>query len=90
MRAHVPRVAGTALQEADACSQPRPEGSNSESPYQAFGYSIFPSSMAPAAKRAGVAQQREDWGDTNCPLLFVQLNQLLSTPAGPEWREMAR
>ncbi|XP_054073603.1 anion exchange protein 4 [Rissa tridactyla] len=90
MRAHVPRVAGTALREADACSQPRPEGSNSESPYQAFGYSIFPSSMAPAAKRAGVAQQREDWGDTNCPLLFVQLNQLLSTPAGPEWREMAR
>ncbi|XP_054698254.1 anion exchange protein 4 [Grus americana] len=46
--------------------------------------------MAPAAKRAGAALQREEWGDTTCPLLFIQLNQLFSTPAGLEWRETAR
>uniref|UniRef100_A0A8C3KAL6 Anion exchange protein n=1 Tax=Calidris pygmaea TaxID=425635 RepID=A0A8C3KAL6_9CHAR len=90
MRAHMPRVAGTALQEADACSQPRPEGSNPEAPYQAFGCSIFPSSMAPAAEQAGAAPQREEQGDATCPLLFIQLNQLFSTPAGLEWRETAR
>uniref|UniRef100_A0A8C3KBL7 Anion exchange protein n=1 Tax=Calidris pygmaea TaxID=425635 RepID=A0A8C3KBL7_9CHAR len=86
----MPRVAGTALQEADACSQPRPEGSNPEAPYQAFGCSIFPSSMAPAAEQAGAAPQREEQGDATCPLLFIQLNQLFSTPAGLEWRETAR
>ncbi|PKU40468.1 anion exchange protein 4 [Limosa lapponica baueri] len=90
MRAHMPRVAGTALQEADARSQPRPEGSNPEAPYQAFGCSIFPSSTAPAAERASAAPQREEQGDATCPLLFIQLNQLFSTPPGLEWRETAR
>ncbi|XP_010017474.1 PREDICTED: electrogenic sodium bicarbonate cotransporter 1-like, partial [Nestor notabilis] len=85
MRAHVPGADSVGLQAADASSQPRPEGSNHEAPYQAFGCSIFPSSTAPAA-----ALQQEDWRDTACPLLFIQLNQLLSTPAGLEWREMAR
>lgn len=90
MGAHMPRVARPALQEADTHSQPRPEGSNPEAPYQAFSCSIFPSSMAPAAERAGIALQQEESGDATCPLLFIQLNQLLSTPAGLEWRETAR
>ncbi|XP_052672316.1 anion exchange protein 4 [Harpia harpyja] len=90
MQAHMPGAASMALQAADALSQPRPEGSNPEAPYQAFGCSIFPSSMAPAAERAGAALQQEEWGDATCPLLFIQLNQLLSTPAGMEWRETAR
>ncbi|XP_010564293.1 anion exchange protein 4 [Haliaeetus albicilla] len=90
MRAHMPGEASMALQAADALSQPRPEGSNPEAPYQAFGHSNFPSSMAPAAERAGATLQQEEWGDATCPLLFIQLNQLLSTPAGMEWREMAR
>ncbi|XP_061858773.1 anion exchange protein 4 [Colius striatus] len=82
--------AGQALQVTDTNSQPRPEGSNPEAHSQAFGCNIFPSSVAPAAKRAVAVLQQEDWGGGTCPLLFVQLNQLLSTPAGPVWRETAR
>ncbi|XP_059716519.1 anion exchange protein 4 [Haemorhous mexicanus] len=62
----------------------------SQDEHQAFGCSIFPSSMATGARRAGAALQWEERGDVTCPLLFIQLNQLLSTPAGLEWREMAR
>ncbi|XP_069725225.1 anion exchange protein 4 [Phaenicophaeus curvirostris] len=87
MQAHVPGAAGTVLWTADACTQPRPEGTNTEAPYQAFGCSIFPSSMV---EQAGAALQQEVLGDATCPLLFIQLNQLLSTPAGLEWRETAR
>uniref|UniRef100_A0A8B9ZZX0 Anion exchange protein n=1 Tax=Anas zonorhyncha TaxID=75864 RepID=A0A8B9ZZX0_9AVES len=29
----------------------------------------------------------EEVGDRKCPLLFIQLNELLSTPAGLEWKE---
>ncbi|KAM6055964.1 LOW QUALITY PROTEIN: anion exchange protein 4 [Chlamydotis macqueenii] len=87
MRAHVPGAPGAAVQAADACSQSR---RNPEALYQAFCSSIFPSSMAPTAERAGAAVQQEEWGDANCLPLFIQLNQLLSTPAGMEWREMAR
>ncbi|XP_064314820.1 anion exchange protein 4 [Phalacrocorax carbo] len=83
----MPRVARAAFWAADAPSQPRPEGSNPEAPYQAFDCSMFTSSMAPAADQASATLQQED---TTCPLLFVQLNQLLSTPAGLEWRETAR
>ncbi|XP_039934034.1 anion exchange protein 4 [Hirundo rustica] len=90
MRAHVPGAGGTALRAADSCSQPRLDGGNPGAPSQAFGCSIFPSSMAAAPRRAGAALQREESGDLTCPLLFIQLNQLLSTPAGLEWREMAR
>jgi len=90
MRAHTPGVAGTALWAADAHSQPRPEASNTEAPYQALGCSIFPSSTAPAAKQAGATLQQEEWGDATHPLLFIQLNQLLSTSVGLEWRETAR
>lgn len=90
MRAHMPGAASMALQAADALSQPRPEGSTPEAPYQAFSHSIFPSSMAPAAEQASAALQQEEWEDATCPLLFIQLNQLLSTPAGMEWRETAR
>ncbi|XP_032558512.1 anion exchange protein 4 [Chiroxiphia lanceolata] len=89
MRAHMPGVGDTALQEAGTCSQPRPDWSNLGAPSQALGCSIFPSRMAPAARGAGVAPQ-EDGGDVTCPLLFIQLNQLLSTPEGLEWRELAR
>ncbi|KAK4814754.1 hypothetical protein QYF61_026731 [Mycteria americana] len=46
--------------------------------------------MAPVAKGAGASLQWEEWGDATCPPLFIQLNQLLSTPAGLEWRETAR
>ncbi|XP_064244295.1 anion exchange protein 4 [Passer domesticus] len=90
MQAHMPGAGGTALRAADNCSQPRPECSNPGAPSQAFDCSIFPSSTATAARRAGAALQWEERGDVTCPLLFIQLNQLLSTPAGLEWREMAR
>uniref|UniRef100_A0A8D2NBB2 Anion exchange protein n=1 Tax=Zonotrichia albicollis TaxID=44394 RepID=A0A8D2NBB2_ZONAL len=79
---------GPALRAADSCSQPRLERSNPGAPSQAFGCSIFPSSTATAARRAGAALQREERGDITCPLLFIQLNQVFSTPAGLEWREM--
>ncbi|KAM7101338.1 anion exchange protein 4 [Ciconia maguari] len=46
--------------------------------------------MAPVSEGAGAALQWEEWGDATCPPLFIQLNQLLSTPAGLEWRETAR
>uniref|UniRef100_A0A8C9N3Y5 Anion exchange protein n=1 Tax=Serinus canaria TaxID=9135 RepID=A0A8C9N3Y5_SERCA len=84
----MPGAGGTALRAADSCSQPRLECSNPEAPSQAFGCSIFPSSTATAARRTGAALQWEERGDVTCPLLFIQLNQLLSTPAGLEWREM--
>nr|XP_021144851.1 anion exchange protein 4 [Columba livia] len=90
MRAHVPGAQGAALQAADASSQPGPEESKPEAACHAFGCSIFPSSMAPAAERAGATLQREEWGDITYPVLFIQLNQLFSTPAGLEWRETAR
>uniref|UniRef100_A0A8C0V2W6 Anion exchange protein n=1 Tax=Cyanistes caeruleus TaxID=156563 RepID=A0A8C0V2W6_CYACU len=84
------RVGSTALRAADSCSQPRLECSNPGAPPQAFGCSIFPSSIATAARRAGAALHWEERRDITCPLLFIQLNQLLSTSAGLEWREMAR
>ncbi|XP_057891090.1 anion exchange protein 4 [Melospiza georgiana] len=90
MRAHMAGAGGPALRAADSGSQPRLERSNPGAPSQAFGCSIFPSSTATAARRAGAALQREERGDITCPLLFIQLNQLRSTPAGLEWREMAR
>lgn len=90
MRSHVPGAGDTALRAADKCSQPRLECSNPGAPSQTFGCSIFPSGTATAVRRAGAALQWEERGDVTCPLLFIQLNQLLSTPAGLEWREMAR
>ncbi|XP_030139638.2 anion exchange protein 4 isoform X1 [Taeniopygia guttata] len=90
MRAHMPGAGDTALRAADSCSQPQLESSNPGAPSQTFGCSIFPSSTATAARRAGATLQWEERGDVTCPLLFIQLNQLLSTPAGLEWREMAR
>ncbi|OPJ88286.1 anion exchange protein 4 isoform B [Patagioenas fasciata monilis] len=90
MTSHVPGADEAALQAADASSQPRPEESKPEAAYHAFGCSIFPSSMGPAAEQAGATLQREEWGDITYPLLFIQLNQLFSTPAGLEWRETAR
>ncbi|XP_056205139.1 LOW QUALITY PROTEIN: anion exchange protein 4 [Falco biarmicus] len=87
---HKPGAASVALQMTDTHPLPRSEGCNPEAPYQAFGCSIFPSSMAPVAKQVSAALQMEEMGDTSHPLLFIQLNQLLSTPAGLEWRETAR
>lgn len=55
-----------------------------------FQLQHLPSSTAPAAEQAGAALQLEEGGDATRPLLFVQLNQLVSTPTGPEWREVAR
>ncbi|KAM9373567.1 anion exchange protein 4 [Phaethornis superciliosus] len=90
MQAQMPGATSTALQAADACSEPRPQGTDTEAPSRAFGCSIIPSSMVPGAEQAVAALQQEEVGDTSCPVLFIQLNQLLSTPAGLEWREMAR
>ncbi|KFV71062.1 Electrogenic sodium bicarbonate cotransporter 1, partial [Dryobates pubescens] len=42
------------------------------------------------SERASAILQQEEQQDAICPLLFIQLNQLLSTPAGLEWRETAR
>ncbi|KAM8798912.1 anion exchange protein 4 [Eudromia elegans] len=51
---------------------------------------VFPAGASSVAERVGAALRREAAAPRRCPLLFVQLNELLGGPAGPEWRETAR
>ncbi|XP_068815881.1 anion exchange protein 4 [Struthio camelus] len=93
MRAEAPGQADAALQVADTRSQPGPGGSTSSSSgvlCQVLGCSTFTSSVSSAAERVSAILWQEEAGDRRCPLLFVQLNELLSSPAGLEWRETAR
>uniref|UniRef100_A0A8B9PTG0 Anion exchange protein n=1 Tax=Apteryx owenii TaxID=8824 RepID=A0A8B9PTG0_APTOW len=93
MRAEAPGQADTALQVVDTRLQPGLEGSASSSSgvlCQALGCSSFTSSVSSATERVSAILRQEEAGDRRCPLLFVQLNELLSSPAGLEWRETAR
>ncbi|XP_035415491.1 anion exchange protein 4 [Cygnus atratus] len=93
MRDQVPGPASAALQAADAHSQLRQEdtpSSSSDVLYPVVSCSIFASSISSAAERVRAILQQEEVGDRKCPLLFIQLNELLSTPAGLEWKETAR
>uniref|UniRef100_A0A8B9PNZ0 Anion exchange protein n=1 Tax=Apteryx owenii TaxID=8824 RepID=A0A8B9PNZ0_APTOW len=92
MRAEAPGQADTALQVVDTRLQPGLEGSASSSSgvlCQALGCSSFTSSVSSATERVSAILRQEEAGDRRCPLLFVQLNELLSSPAGLEWRETA-
>ncbi|XP_025961261.1 anion exchange protein 4 [Dromaius novaehollandiae] len=93
MRPEAPGQVDAALRVTDTRLQPGPEGSASSSSgvlCQALGCSIFTSSVSSAAERVSAILRQEEAGDRRCPLLFVQLNELLSSPAGLEWRETAR
>ncbi|XP_013809983.1 anion exchange protein 4 [Apteryx mantelli] len=93
MRAEAPGQADTALQVVDTRLQPGLEGSASSSSgvlCQALGCNSFTSSVSSATERVSAILRQEEAGDRRCPLLFVQLNELLSSPAGLEWRETAR
>uniref|UniRef100_A0A8B9CBH6 Anion exchange protein n=1 Tax=Anser brachyrhynchus TaxID=132585 RepID=A0A8B9CBH6_9AVES len=93
MRDQVPGPASAALQAANAHSQLRQEdtpSSSSDVLYPVVSCSIFASSISSAAERVRAILQQEEVGDRKCPLLFIQLNELLSTPAGLEWKETAR
>ncbi|XP_053253444.1 anion exchange protein 4 [Podarcis raffonei] len=64
---------------------------------QAVGRSIFTSSISPAAERVSLMLKQEEEEEeveenegTNCPVLFIQLSELFSTPEGLEWRQTAR
>uniref|UniRef100_A0A8B9DYM8 Anion exchange protein n=1 Tax=Anser cygnoides TaxID=8845 RepID=A0A8B9DYM8_ANSCY len=90
MRDQAPGPASAALQAADAHSQLRQEdtpSSSSDVLYPVVSCSIFASSISSAAERVRAILQQEEVGDRKCPLLFIQLNELLSTPAGLEWKE---
>ncbi|POI32315.1 hypothetical protein CIB84_003934 [Bambusicola thoracicus] len=63
---------------------------SSELLHTANSHSIFSSSISSAAERISAILLQEEVGDRKCPLLFVQLNELLSTAAGLAWRETAR
>lgn len=89
----MPGPASAALQAADVHSQLRQEdtpSSSSDVLYPVVSCSIFASSISSAAERVRAILQQEEVGDRKCPLLFIQLNELLSTPAGLEWKETAR
>uniref|UniRef100_A0A670J6T3 Anion exchange protein n=1 Tax=Podarcis muralis TaxID=64176 RepID=A0A670J6T3_PODMU len=63
---------------------------------QAVGRSIFTSSISPAAERVSLMLKQEEEEEVeenegaNCPVLFIQLSELFSTPEGLEWRQTAR
>ncbi|EMP36347.1 Electrogenic sodium bicarbonate cotransporter 1 [Chelonia mydas] len=57
---------------------------------EAVGQSIFTSSVSPAAGRVGVLLQKEEGKEASCPVLFIQLNELFSTPDGLQWKQTAR
>uniref|UniRef100_A0A493THJ8 Anion exchange protein n=1 Tax=Anas platyrhynchos platyrhynchos TaxID=8840 RepID=A0A493THJ8_ANAPP len=93
MTDQVPGPDSAAPQAADAHPQLRHEdtpSSSSDVLYPVVSGSIFASSISSAAERVRAILQQEEVGDRKCPLLFIQLNELLSTPAGLEWKEMAR
>uniref|UniRef100_A0A8C2TMC6 Anion exchange protein n=1 Tax=Coturnix japonica TaxID=93934 RepID=A0A8C2TMC6_COTJA len=88
MRAKAPGTAGTA--PAAQCRQGNSATGSSELLHTMISHSIFSSSTSSAAERISAILQQEEPGDRKSPLLFVQLNELLSTAAGLAWRETAR
>ncbi|XP_062986204.1 anion exchange protein 4 [Elgaria multicarinata webbii] len=58
---------------------------------QAVGRSIFTASISSAAERVSLMlKQEEESEEAHCPVLFIQLSELFSTPDGLEWRQTAR
>lgn len=93
MTDQVPGPDSAAPQAADAHPQLRHEdtpSSSSDVLYPVVSGSIFASSISSAAEQVRAILQQEEVGDRKCPLLFIQLNALFSTPAGLEWKETAR
>lgn len=83
-----------AVPEAQGSTNPTgpdgPQSRNSVVICQAVGQSIFTSSVSPAAGRVGVLLQKEEGKEASCPVLFIQLNELFSTPDGLQWKQTAR
>uniref|UniRef100_A0A452GQ38 Anion exchange protein n=1 Tax=Gopherus agassizii TaxID=38772 RepID=A0A452GQ38_9SAUR len=67
-----------------------PQSRNSVVICQAVGRSIFTSSVSSAAGRVGFLLQKEEGKEASCPVLFIQLNELFSTPDGLLWKQTAR
>ncbi|XP_066480579.1 anion exchange protein 4 [Tiliqua scincoides] len=69
----------------------QPSNRNSVVLCQSVGKSIFTSSISSAAERVSLMlKQEEEKEEANCPVLFIQLSELFSTPEGLEWRQTAR
>ncbi|XP_032657667.1 anion exchange protein 4 [Chelonoidis abingdonii] len=83
-----------AVPEAQGSTNPAgpdgPQSRNSVVICQAVGRSIFTSSVSSAAGRVGFLLQKEEGKEASCPVLFIQLNELFSTPDGLQWKQTAR
>ncbi|CAM5133474.1 unnamed protein product [Eretmochelys imbricata] len=83
-----------AVPEAQGSTNPTgpdgPQSRNSVAICQAVGQSIFTSSVSSAAGRVGFLLQKEEGKEASCPVLFIQLNELFSTPDGLQWKQTAR
>ncbi|XP_025061596.1 anion exchange protein 4 isoform X3 [Alligator sinensis] len=80
----------TGLASSKETSPNEPHSRNSVVICQAVGRSIFTSRVSTAAERVGFMLQQEEENDASCPLLFIQLNELLNTSEGLEWKQTAR
>ncbi|XP_061442934.1 anion exchange protein 4 isoform X2 [Rhineura floridana] len=70
-----------------------PSSRNSVVICQAVRRSIFTSSISSAAERVSLMlkpEEEEEEEGATCPVLFIQLSELFSTPEGLEWRQTAR
>ncbi|XP_038268513.1 anion exchange protein 4 [Dermochelys coriacea] len=87
-------VEADAVPEAQGSTNPTgpdgPQSRNSVVICQAVGQSIFTSSISSAAGRVGFLLQKEEGKEASCPVLFIQLNELFSTPDGLQWKQTAR
>ncbi|XP_026516626.1 anion exchange protein 4 [Terrapene carolina triunguis] len=87
-------VEADAVPEAQSSTNPAgpdgPQSRNSVVICQAVGRSIFTSSISSAAGRVGFLLQKEEGKEASCPVLFIQLNELFSTPDGLQWKQTAR
>ncbi|TFK14737.1 Electrogenic sodium bicarbonate cotransporter 1 [Platysternon megacephalum] len=87
-------VEADAVPEAQGSTNPAgpdgPQSRNSVVICQAVGRSIFTSSVSSAAGRVGFLLQKEEGKEASCPVLFIQLNELFSTPDGLQWKQTAR
>ncbi|XP_075756206.1 anion exchange protein 4 isoform X2 [Pelodiscus sinensis] len=67
-----------------------PQSQNSLVICQAVGRSIFTPDVSGAAGRVAFLLQKGEGKEASCPVLFIQLNELLPTPDGPRWKQTAR
>ncbi|KAM7162936.1 anion exchange protein 4 [Macrochelys suwanniensis] len=83
-----------AVPEAQGSTNPMgpdgPQSRNSVVICQTVGQSIFTSSVSSAAGRVGFLLQKDEGKEASCPVLFIQLNELFSTPDGLQWKQTAR